>query len=101
DPDRGRHRRALVRDKSIRLSRKTREFAGSASRDVGNRASGMRAAAKSWAQAEPSVPDGVLARRIRAKLGLYARHPSAIDVHVTNGGIVTLSGPVLADEVDH
>ena len=83
DPDRGRRRRALMRDKSIRWSRKTREFAGSTSRDMRNRARGMGAAVKSWVQPTPPVPDNVLAERIRSKIGMFSRHPSAIDVHVT------------------
>jgi hypothetical protein len=99
DPDRGRRRRALMRNKSIRWSRKTREFAGSTSRDMRNRAQGMGTAVKSWVQPAPPVPDNVLAERIRSKLGLFSRHPSAIDVHVTDG-TVTISGPVLQDEVD-
>jgi hypothetical protein len=37
DPDRGKRRRALMRDQGVRWSRKTREFAGSTSRDVQNR----------------------------------------------------------------
>jgi hypothetical protein len=99
DPDRGRRRRALMRDKGVRWSRKTREFAGSASRDVRNRAQGMGVAVKSWVQPDPPVPDHVLAERIRSKIGMFSRHPSAIDVHVTDG-VVTISGPVLEDEVD-
>ena len=74
DPDRGRRRRALMRDKSIRWSRKTREFAGSTPRDMRNRAQGMGAAVKSWVQPEPPVPDHVLAERIRSKLGMFSRH---------------------------
>ena len=99
DPDRGRRRRALVRDKGVRWSRKTREFAGSTQRDLQNRARGMGAAMKSWAQPEPPADDRVLAERVRAKLGQFSRHPSAIDVHATNG-VVTISGPVLEDEFD-
>lgn len=99
DPDRGKRRRALMRDQGVRWSRKTREFAGSTSRDVRNRAKGIGAAVKSWIQPEPPVPDQVVSERVRAKLGLYSRHPSAINVHVRNG-IVTLTGPVLEDEVD-
>ena len=99
DPDRGRRRRALVRGKGIRWSRKTREFAGSTSRDVRNRAIGMGAAVKSWIQSEPPVTDRILCERVRAKVGQFSRHPSAIDVHVTDSA-VTLSGPVLADEVE-
>lgn len=99
DPDRGRRRRALVRDKGTRWSRKTREFAGSTQRDVRNRAKGMGAAVKSWVQPDAPVPDHMLAERIRSKIGMCSRHPSAIDVHVTDG-VVTISGPVLEDEVD-
>lgn len=99
DPDRGKRRRALTRDQAVRWSRKTREFAGVASRDVQNRAKGMGAAVSSWVRPQPPVSDRVLAERVRAKLGQFSRHPSAIDVHVTDGG-VTISGPVLEDEVD-
>jgi hypothetical protein len=99
DPDRGRRRRALVRDKGVRWSRKTREFAGSTQRDFQNRARGMGATLKSWVQPEAPADDRVLAERVRAKLGQFSRHPSAIDVHATNG-IVTISGPVLEDEFD-
>jgi hypothetical protein len=59
----------------------------------------MGAAVKSWIQPDLPVPDHIVAERIRSKLGLFSRHPSAIDVHVTDG-VVTISGPVLADEVD-
>lgn len=98
DPDRGKRRRALARDKGIRWSRKTSDFAGSTSRDVRNHSIGMGAAVKSWIQPTRPVPDRILAERIRAKLGLLSRHPSSIDVHVTDG-VATLSGPVLEDEV--
>lgn len=99
DPDRGRRRQALMRDKRVRLSRKTREFAGSTSRDVRNRAKGLGAVLKSWIEPASPVPDHIVAERVRSKLGMYSRHPSAIDVHVTDG-VVTLSGPVLKDEID-
>jgi hypothetical protein len=64
-----------------------------------NRAKGMGAAVKSWIQPAVPVPDRVLAERVRAKLGLFSRHPSAIDVHATDGA-VTISGPILEDEFD-
>ena len=97
DPDRGRRRRALMRDKGIRWSRKTREFAGSTSRDMQNRAQGMGAALKSWIRPMPRVPDRVLGERVRATIGQCSRHSSAIDVHATDGSVI-LSGPVLEDE---
>jgi hypothetical protein len=88
-----------MRDKGVRWSRRTREFAGSTSRDMQNRAKGMGAAVTSWIRPTPPVPDRVLAERVRAKLGQCSRHPSAIDVHATDG-TVTLSGPVLDDEFE-
>ena len=99
DPDRGRRRRALVRDKGHRWSRETAEFAGAAARDMRNRAIGMGAAAKSWIQPTPLASDRTLIERVRGKLGQFSRHASAIDVHATDG-TVTVSGPVLEDEFD-
>jgi len=43
DPDRGARRRAVVRDKSAAVARKTRQAAGATGREVGNRLGGMRA----------------------------------------------------------
>src|SRR5262249_48452261 len=83
DPDRGRRRRALMRDKGGRWSRRTRAFADSTTRDMQNRAKGMGAAVTSWIRPTPPVPDRILAERVRAKLGQFSRHPSAIDVHAT------------------
>ena len=99
DPDRGRRRRGLMRDKGHRWSRQTRAFTGSTTREMQHRAIGMGAALKSWIQPTPPVSDRMLADRVRAKLGQFSRHPSAIDVHATDGS-VTLSGPVLDDEFD-
>lgn len=99
DPDRGRRRRALMRDKSVRWSRKTRQFVDNASRDMQNRANGMGSTALSSMQPTPPVSDRILAERVRSKLGQVSRHPSAIDVHAIDG-VVTLSGPVLEDEFD-
>ena len=99
DPDRGRRRRALIRDRGNRWSRKTKEFAGSATRDVQNRVIGMGSTVRSWVQPDAPVSDQVLAERVRAKLGLFSRHPAAIYVHVKDG-VVTLTGPVLDDEMD-
>src|SRR4029077_5318861 len=40
DPDRGRRRPALARDKAIHLAKSTEKIVGARSRDLGNRASG-------------------------------------------------------------
>ena len=98
DPDRGRRRRAHARQEHA-LVEKDEGICRQRFGDVRNRAIGMGAMLKSWMQPGPPVPDHILAQRVRATLGMYSRHPSAIDVHVTDG-VVTLSGPVLDDEVD-
>lgn len=97
DPIAGRRRRAEVRDKMTRLQRKTKEAAGVTGRDLKNRILGLAAERRSLLF-DRKVDDEVLAERVRAKLGFLVRHPSAIDVQVIDGQ-VTLSGPVLADEV--
>lgn len=96
DPDRGRRRRALVRDRVVSLAHASRAAADTTSRDVANRARGLFASLRSRAVQElPS--DAVLAARVRARLGFAVRHPGSVEVDVT-GGRVTISGPVLADE---
>ncbi len=97
DPDRGRRRRALAADKTVRWRRKAREAAGATTRDLRNRAQGMAAEVRSWVVPEGPVDDTVVAERIRAVLGFVTRHPSAIDVEVRNG-VATIGGPVLSKE---
>jgi osmotically-inducible protein OsmY len=47
----------------------------------------------------PEANDAKLKARVLARLGQWLKHPVAIDVDVS-GGIVRLTGPVLAEEVD-
>ena len=93
DPDRGKRRRALVRDKAQALTRRLQKTVDKTSRDLRNRVQGLALEAKSH-----NVPDEVLVERVRSKLGRLVSHPHAIEVAAKNG-VVTLSGPVLADEV--
>ena len=97
DPDQGRRRRALVRDKVVRGTRVSREALDATARDMGNRARGMAAATRGRLWRE-EVDDMRLLERVRAKLGRVCSHPHAVDVDVHDGE-VTLRGPVLADEV--
>ena len=48
---------------------------------------------------QEQVSDRVLGERVRSKLGALVRHPSSIEVTADNGHI-TLSGPILSQEVD-
>jgi hypothetical protein len=101
DPDRGRRRRALVRDQMIHALNAIDDAIGVISRDLGNRSRGA------WASVESlparffgeDVPDEVLAERVRSKLGRYVSHPGSIGVSAYEGRVI-LSGPILAHEVD-
>jgi hypothetical protein len=96
DPERGRRRRALLRDKTTSAYRVVRISVEKAQADLANRAHGLFAQAKSAVQNEP-VEDDQLIARVRAKLGRLVTHPHAIEV-IAQYGTVTLSGDVLEDE---
>jgi hypothetical protein len=96
DPDRGARRRAFIRDKTIRLTRRTRESASALGSDLQNRAHGMIAEMRARLSRE-AVDDRRLEARVRAELGRVCSHPKAITVFAS-GGHVTLSGPILAAE---
>jgi osmotically-inducible protein OsmY len=96
DPERGHRRRAVIRDKMIRISRKSGETADAWVEDLKNRMHGTYAALRSssdWT----TVSDDVLAARVRSQLGRVVSNPHAIDVTSLNG-TVTLNGPICADE---
>ena len=97
DPDRGRRRRALIRDKVDAAANKTADYAGKMQRDLRNRAYGIAAETKSLFRNE-QVSDDVLVDRVRAKLGRFPVHIGAFDVQANNG-VIALSGPILADEL--
>ena len=97
DPDRGKRRRALVRDKVEAAGNQASDYVEKMGRDIRNRAYGMAQETKAIFRHE-EVTDDVLADRVRAKLGRYPVHIGAIEV-AAHEGVVTLSGPILADEL--
>ena len=99
DPDRGKRRRSLVRDKLALATRKTGDCIEITSRDVSNRTRGLISEIKSRLSSE-QPEDSVLVDRVRSKLGRIVSHPAAIVVTAEDGN-VTLAGPILADEVPH
>ena len=90
DPQTGRRRRALARDRGTGAVREMEHSARVRGRDTSNRVRGAMAEAKSHMDDAP-VDDDTLHDRIRAKLGHLMDRPSAVEVAV-NGGHVTLSG---------
>jgi BON domain len=99
DPVLGRRRRALLRDKCVRIRKTVQETAGVTLRDAKNRALGTVAEGRAALfEDRVQVDDAVLRERVRSILGFVVRNPSSINVDAS-GGRVTLTGPVLTDEV--
>ena len=99
DPDRGRRRRAIVRDQIVHAAHKTSDAMDATSRDLTNRARGVVADLRGRFNADDPVSDDTLRERVRARVGAVVGHPSAVNVEVQDGR-VTLSGPILAEDVD-
>ena len=97
DPERGRRRRALVRDKVAHTTRVSSNALGAVGLDLSHRAAGLFARARAVLRRQP-VDDGVLVERVRAKLGRLVSHPHAVDVNAIDG-CVRLRGAVLQSEV--
>lgn len=96
DPQLGRHRRALVRDKTVSTYHDVGDFARKRTRRAGDRLRGLGHALRP--STAPS-DDHTLHERIRAKLGRMVTHPRAVHVEVDEGR-VRLTGHILIDEVD-
>src|SRR4051812_40478244 len=79
DPQQGRRRVSLMRDRWTRLARRGRDTADAGWRDLSNRAVGMVARMRgAW---HPETPDDdVLTERVRAELGRCVSHPHAVQV---------------------
>ena len=96
DPVAGARRRAVVRDQAVRLLHDSQDFLGKAGLDLGHRAQGLLAGARSKV-IHRNTADEILAERVRSKLGRYVSHPRAIEI-TTENGTVRLRGPVLEAE---
>jgi hypothetical protein len=98
DPERGRRRRALLRDKLVSATRKAPRAIEVTARDLANRAQGLVAEAAAKITRD-ETPDEKIVARVRSELGKVVSHPGAIEVTAEDGS-VRLTGHVLADEVD-
>jgi hypothetical protein len=97
DPERGRRRRALARDRLAHVRRLGANAMGSTSRDLAHRASGAAARVRRTLRRE-QVDDAVLMERVRSRLGRLVAHPHAVSV-TARDGVVTLRGSVQRSEV--
>lgn len=97
DPDEGRRRRALIRDKGVKSWFEAQEMLRAAARDLEHRVQGLVVGLPHQFQEEP-ITDDVLVERVRSRLGRVCSHPHALRVQALEG-VVTLEGPILEDEV--
>ncbi len=98
DPDRGRRRRAIGRDKLMAGAGDLFDELDKASRDVVNRSRGIVSGARRLVSRR-TPEEQVLAARVRSKIGRMVSHPHAIHATVEDGRVI-LDGPVLRNEVD-
>jgi nucleoside-diphosphate-sugar epimerase/osmotically-inducible protein OsmY len=108
DPDRGRRRRAYLRDQAVHAAHVVGDSvapgASSIARDLGKRARNLSnhvrgAAVEASARLrDEEVPDEVLVARVRSEMGHVTHHAQEINVRADTGR-VTLSGVVRAGEV--
>ncbi|HYG70341.1 MAG TPA: SRPBCC family protein, partial [Anaeromyxobacteraceae bacterium] len=96
DPRRGASRRAALKSRAAHAVRATEALVESGARDLEQRARGGVASAASRLRRD-DADDGVVAERVRARLGRHTSHAHAIHVAVRNGQ-VELTGPVLSSE---
>jgi hypothetical protein len=97
DPQSGKRRRALIKDKATSLAKKEGEMVARAGRDLRNRVQAIKpkiAAAMRYEKAD----DRRLANRICSKVGRAVAHPGAVEV-TSRGGRVKLEGDILKSEV--
>jgi len=97
DPDRGKSRRAHIRDKVDSAANKLSDAAEKMGRDISNRAQGVFAETKSLFRQE-DVPDDVLVQRVRTRFGRLPVEIGGFEVRA-HDGIVTLRGDIGADDV--
>lgn len=98
DPDTGRRRRALVKDRAVKLVKEADRAIGKASRDLSNRARGTVAEARSLLPLRV-VSDEVLVEQVRARMGRVASFPHFVEVS-SRDGVITLRGAVLESELE-
>ena len=97
DPDRGKRRRAGIRNKAIHINHIATDVATKTQRDLRNRLRGVVCELKALVRPE-TASDDVLEARVRSRMGRLVSHPHSIAVKAREGRII-LSGPIPTAEV--
>lgn len=98
DPNTGRRRRALVRDRALSTGHDVQRLAAAGSRHAANHLRGVAARTRGRFSHE-EVDDDRLEARIRSRLGRLVERPHGVEVRVHDGCVV-LKGTAAADEID-
>ncbi|UNK48317.1 BON domain-containing protein [Lysobacter sp. S4-A87] len=98
DPNTGRRRRALIRDRSASLGSDAGHYVRGKARRAAHRLKGVAARGRSSLSSE-LLDDDRLHDRIRARLGRVVGHPRDVEVHVHDGW-VQLKGAVAEEEFE-
>lgn len=99
DPNRGRARRSLLRDKCVHWQHLAQREIEIGIRDLNNRLCGLSAEAGSLLRGRKGeTSNETLEARVRSQMGHLVSHPHAIGV-TAHEGCISLSGPILAHEV--
>jgi len=100
DPDRGKQRRARMKDAWVHTGCEARKFRARFQRDAANRIAGTIAETEKMLQWErEEVPDAVLEQRVRSRVGRNVSHARAVRVKCKDGA-VELSGWVMTQELE-
>lgn len=100
DPQTGRRRRALARDKGVGAGHEVEDFARKGSKRLANRMRGAMARTRARARmSDTVVDDDQLRDRIRSKLGHLVDVPGTVDVQVHDGRVV-FTGSAALHEID-
>jgi hypothetical protein len=100
DPQGGRGRRAVARDKSVSALKNGGKAAAKTSRHLGNKTKGLVSQAGSKLRRGDLMEDGeALLKKVRRQVRRAASHPLAVEVVVQEGNVI-LHGLVLASEVE-
>lgn len=100
DPDKGKRRRAVARDRASHLSNAARRKLKKTSHDFTNRAYGTFRETKSLiSRRNEAVSGETLEARIKTRLGRLTSHPNALKTKVEDGWVI-LSGAILEAEAD-
>ena len=99
DPQGGRGRRALARDKSVSALKNGGKAAAKTSRHLGNKTKGLVAQAGSKLRRSDLMEDGeALLKQVQRKVRRAVSHPTAIEAAVEESRVI-LNGFILASEL--